>query len=229
MTLHHHLSLSLFPRYRIPEACDYRDIHAITIFADNVVPAMMRHLGLLTLSPTLAKQIDASKPVSKRQAFVIRAAAVVTGELILDAINNRSTSSTQGKCGEGEGSNNVNDTKVETDTKTTDMDMSGDQSKQKETDESAEKGKASDVAAGSTTSDVSIDNKEENVSVSTANPEEKQKMTMLLDKMKISTSNNLNRDILHGGQLDFLFYTMGKSNAELRAIPRHYYKAGMLY
>jgi hypothetical protein len=64
-----------------------QELAALTVFADNVLPAMMVHCGLLTLCPRYAAAIESQTPLSTSAAYSIRAATVVCGELLLDIAN----------------------------------------------------------------------------------------------------------------------------------------------
>jgi hypothetical protein len=61
----------------------FRDLDALTIFADNLVPHVLRHEGILVYDDALAAWIDAEKPLpAGRQEREIRAGAVHTCELL---------------------------------------------------------------------------------------------------------------------------------------------------
>jgi hypothetical protein len=62
---------------------------SLTVFSDNVLPAVLRAKGVLLYSPSLAALVDSdSKPISNReQEASIRAAAVVACERIVDEFN----------------------------------------------------------------------------------------------------------------------------------------------
>ncbi len=56
----------------------FRDLDQLTIFADNLVPHVLRRLGVLHYAPELANQIDAEQPLEagSQEEVEIRAAAV---------------------------------------------------------------------------------------------------------------------------------------------------------
>jgi hypothetical protein len=63
---------------------DFEDIDRLTIFADNLVPHVLRVDGVLHYEPGLAARIDAGDPLEagSREEEEIRACAVHAGELI---------------------------------------------------------------------------------------------------------------------------------------------------
>lgn len=67
---------------------NFSDMDSLTVFSDNVLPAVLRAKGVLRYSPSLAALIDSDKPVSDReQEASIRAAAVVACERIVEQFN----------------------------------------------------------------------------------------------------------------------------------------------
>jgi hypothetical protein len=54
----------------------FRDIDDLTLFADNLVPHVLRTLGVLLYSPDLAKQIDAETPLPSGSAEEVEIRAV---------------------------------------------------------------------------------------------------------------------------------------------------------
>ncbi len=62
----------------------FEDIDQMTLCADNVLPAVFRHFGILEVSEPLAKSIASRGPLKdKAQECALRAAAIVAGERIL--------------------------------------------------------------------------------------------------------------------------------------------------
>ena len=57
----------------------------LTVFADNVIPAVLRAEGVLVLSPALAAKVDAGEGVSPEEGALLRAGAVVAGAAICEA------------------------------------------------------------------------------------------------------------------------------------------------
>lgn len=62
----------------------FHDLDRLTVFADNLVPHVLRCLGALHYAPELAARIDAGEeiPAGSRDEIEIRAAAVFAGERI---------------------------------------------------------------------------------------------------------------------------------------------------
>lgn len=66
-----------------PGLFDFHDVADLTVMADNVLPAVMRHFGAIVLPPALAADIDAGTPLPRgRSEALLRAAAVVAGEVV---------------------------------------------------------------------------------------------------------------------------------------------------
>jgi hypothetical protein len=61
------------------------DERALTVFADNVLPAVLRAEGVLALAPALAGRVDAGEAVTPVEGALLRAAAVVAGAAICEA------------------------------------------------------------------------------------------------------------------------------------------------
>ena len=61
---------------------DYPDIHRLTIFADNLVPHVLRHYGVLTYSDALAARVDAGEELvqGSLEEAEIRGCSVHAGE-----------------------------------------------------------------------------------------------------------------------------------------------------
>jgi hypothetical protein len=68
-------------------AADFHDMHRLTIFADNMVPHVLRHGGVLSYAPALAARIDAGQeiPAGSAEEVELRALAIHACEIIRDA------------------------------------------------------------------------------------------------------------------------------------------------
>jgi len=69
------------PRYAL------EDVHRFTVFADNVLPAVLRHFGALVATEELSSIIENNTAPSTRAAAELRAGAVVACDLIVKAVN----------------------------------------------------------------------------------------------------------------------------------------------
>ncbi|HOD36718.1 MAG TPA: queuosine salvage family protein [Syntrophales bacterium] len=69
----------------------FEDLDRLTIFADNLVPHVLRVDGILTYDPDLASRIDREEPIPahSREEIEIRACAVHAVELMVRAIRDR--------------------------------------------------------------------------------------------------------------------------------------------
>ena len=62
---------------------EFSDLAALTVFADNLVPHVLRRDGALVLHPALERHLDAGRLLAPgAQELELRAAAVVAGELL---------------------------------------------------------------------------------------------------------------------------------------------------
>jgi hypothetical protein len=68
---------------------NFPDMSSLTVFADNVVPCMLRHFGTLTVSDELAAAIAAGRAIGAADEIALRAAAVVVGDRIVAALRAR--------------------------------------------------------------------------------------------------------------------------------------------
>lgn len=77
---------------RAPTLFGFPDVAALTVMADNVLPAVLRAMGALVLVPVLASQVDGKVALPagdvERQ---LRAATVVAGERIVTAVRGAAT------------------------------------------------------------------------------------------------------------------------------------------
>jgi hypothetical protein len=63
---------------------DFADADSLTVFADNLLPHVLRHDGVLTYAPALAARVDAGAPLAhgSREEVELRACAVHACELL---------------------------------------------------------------------------------------------------------------------------------------------------
>jgi len=63
----------------------FEDIRETTVCADNVLPAVLRHFGILELSPRLSKIVDSHTPLKdKSMECALRSGCIHASELILE-------------------------------------------------------------------------------------------------------------------------------------------------
>lgn len=68
----------------LPAVFDFSDLAQLTVMADNVLPAVLRALGILVPSESVAAMIDGGVPIPRGEVEAhLRAASVVAGELIV--------------------------------------------------------------------------------------------------------------------------------------------------
>ncbi|KAI8379721.1 uncharacterized protein BYT42DRAFT_515239 [Radiomyces spectabilis] len=77
--------LWLFFKDQDPARFDFKDIHEMTIFSDNVIPTMLAHLGVLELPQSWKDDITANVDLGETRATILRAAAIVACEDIIRA------------------------------------------------------------------------------------------------------------------------------------------------
>lgn len=65
----------------------FEDIDKLTIFADNVIPTMLIHLGVLEIPQEWQDLLDRHQDVGEEKAYVLRAASVVACEKIVALSN----------------------------------------------------------------------------------------------------------------------------------------------
>eukprot|EP00455_Lapot_gusevi_P010323 TRINITY_DN1465_c0_g2_i1.p1 TRINITY_DN1465_c0_g2~~TRINITY_DN1465_c0_g2_i1.p1 ORF type:complete len:122 (+),score=14.43 TRINITY_DN1465_c0_g2_i1:424-789(+) len=65
---------------------NFPDIDQLTVFADNVLPCVLSHLGILDVSQTLKDRIEQGETVEGNPEIELRAAAVVACEEIMQEI-----------------------------------------------------------------------------------------------------------------------------------------------
>lgn len=70
------------------EAFAFGDIQGLTVACDNVLPCVLRSLGILRLSPGLARRIDGREPLpAGAEEAQLRAAAIAATEIMLQRAN----------------------------------------------------------------------------------------------------------------------------------------------
>eukprot|EP00928_Gymnodinium_smaydae_P024444 TRINITY_DN19776_c0_g1_i2.p1 TRINITY_DN19776_c0_g1~~TRINITY_DN19776_c0_g1_i2.p1 ORF type:complete len:269 (-),score=67.51 TRINITY_DN19776_c0_g1_i2:116-892(-) len=83
------LVAELWRRFREeePRLFDFQDLGALTVCADNVLPAVLLHMGAMTADAGVVEAIAAVRPLERSAEIALRAAAVAACELILEAAN----------------------------------------------------------------------------------------------------------------------------------------------
>ncbi|KAI8325598.1 hypothetical protein GQ54DRAFT_295406 [Martensiomyces pterosporus] len=66
---------------------DFEDIGDMTLFADNVVPAMVQNHGLMTPCQTILGKIEAGEELTLEETTAMRAASIVAAQLVVDYAN----------------------------------------------------------------------------------------------------------------------------------------------
>ncbi|KAI7868908.1 hypothetical protein BDF14DRAFT_1874459 [Spinellus fusiger] len=75
--------LWVFFRDHDPERFDFEDVGALTVFADNVIPTLLVHLGIVTIPQAWKEDIEANRDIGGERATVLRAASIVACERIV--------------------------------------------------------------------------------------------------------------------------------------------------
>ncbi|CEP10752.1 hypothetical protein [Parasitella parasitica] len=70
---------------QLPHLFDFKDIESLTVFADNVIPTMLAHLGVIQIPEKWQKDIHSNIDLSLEAATVLRAAGVTACEDIVKA------------------------------------------------------------------------------------------------------------------------------------------------
>ncbi|KAJ2781409.1 hypothetical protein H4R18_002886 [Coemansia javaensis] len=70
----------------------FPDIGDLTLFADNVVPAMLQHHGLIVPCKEIAAKISAGRELTLAEATAMRAASIVAAQLVVDRARSSSSS-----------------------------------------------------------------------------------------------------------------------------------------
>ncbi|KAI9466528.1 hypothetical protein BX667DRAFT_504387 [Coemansia mojavensis] len=73
----------------------FNDIEQLTLFADNVVPAMMQHHGLILPNKNIIAKIENSQPLSLPETTAMRAASIVAAQMVVDYANGHSSAATK--------------------------------------------------------------------------------------------------------------------------------------
>ncbi|KAJ1966468.1 hypothetical protein GGI12_000043 [Dipsacomyces acuminosporus] len=66
---------------------DFKDIGEMTLFADNVVPAMVQSHGLTTPCQAILDKIEAGEELTLEETTAMRAASIVAAQLVVDCAN----------------------------------------------------------------------------------------------------------------------------------------------
>eukprot|EP00466_Bigelowiella_natans_P006257 jgi/Bigna1/55419/estExt_Genewise1Plus.C_590019 len=75
-----------------PSLFDFEDIDNMTVCADNVLPAALRHYGILEYSEELGRRVDSRCPLKNREMeCAMRAGSIVACEMILKELKARSS------------------------------------------------------------------------------------------------------------------------------------------
>ncbi|KAF2071548.1 hypothetical protein CYY_007147 [Polysphondylium violaceum] len=86
------LAADLYRRFgeSLPERFNFSDIDQLTVFTDNVLPAVLRKFGILELSPSLAAHIDSSKELeSGDQETELRILAIQACNEMMEIVKTR--------------------------------------------------------------------------------------------------------------------------------------------
>ena len=69
----------------------FNDIHSITMFADYVVPAILRHRGIISYSPSLSDKVDNCKELEpgSEEEVEIRACTITAVEQLVEKLSNK--------------------------------------------------------------------------------------------------------------------------------------------
>lgn len=86
----------MFFRDQDPARFDFADIDELTIFSDNVIPTMLEHLKVIKFPDSLQKKIIDGEELSTRDAYLVRAAAVVACERIVQKAHSTIPKMTEG-------------------------------------------------------------------------------------------------------------------------------------
>ncbi|KAI7852410.1 hypothetical protein BDC45DRAFT_537304 [Circinella umbellata] len=70
-----------------PDRFDFEDIDQLTVFADNVVPTLLIHLGVLEIPENWQKDIQDGQDMGETRATILRAASIVACEDIAKLAN----------------------------------------------------------------------------------------------------------------------------------------------
>lgn len=73
----------MFFKDQDPDRFDFADIHELTVFADNVIPTLLVHLGLLEIPEAWKQDIQEGKDLGEERAIILRASSIVACEEIV--------------------------------------------------------------------------------------------------------------------------------------------------
>ncbi|KAJ2764340.1 hypothetical protein GGI18_006471 [Coemansia linderi] len=65
----------------------FSDIGDMTLFADNVVPAVVQHHGLIDPCSSIRAKITSGKELTLQETTAMRAASIVAAQLVVDCAN----------------------------------------------------------------------------------------------------------------------------------------------
>ncbi|ORE04228.1 hypothetical protein BCV72DRAFT_278042 [Rhizopus microsporus var. microsporus] len=74
-------------RHQVPDLFDFTNIDSLTVFADNVVPTMLIHLGVMEIADEWKETIEKNVDLSVEVTTALRAASVAACEDIVHASN----------------------------------------------------------------------------------------------------------------------------------------------
>ncbi len=201
----------------IREPCfAWSDTNSLGVFVDNVIPAMLSELGVLTLAPRLAAAVAQGRALRKGQAALLRAAAVAACEIALDLVNKDSATAAASAASAAAAAAPA------------------------EAGEAAAAASAEPAAGGEKVEDVlaaivaaSAADVIAEIKVVKADNEtgEESPLSPTTDAAAFprvpapvpapAAARARVRTVLSGPELDFLLYTRGKETPELRKVPRH--------
>ncbi|WP_197431171.1 queuosine salvage family protein [Halorubrum sp. CBA1125] len=79
----------LYGRFADRPGFEIPDLDELTVFADYLIPALLRNVGILEYSPSLARKVDEKRPIAENspEEVEIRLATVHVGEKLLERVN----------------------------------------------------------------------------------------------------------------------------------------------
>ncbi|KYQ89702.1 hypothetical protein DLAC_09670 [Tieghemostelium lacteum] len=91
------LAADLYRRFKdtIPDRFGFQDVDKITVFTDNVLPAVLRHFGILQVDPELETEINESKELQSgsQKEVELRVQAIQACLVIINVANQSSETS----------------------------------------------------------------------------------------------------------------------------------------
>ncbi|KAJ1951259.1 hypothetical protein EC988_004096 [Linderina pennispora] len=92
------IAYDVFQRFKDSEKIfNFPDVAEMTLFADNVVPAMVQNHGMMTPCDAIQKKIDSSEELTLEETTAMRAASIVAAQLVVDYANSTECKTTPGK------------------------------------------------------------------------------------------------------------------------------------